>query len=102
MLTSLAATALIVGATTYNIAFFITMYITSFFWIVGISLLVFSVVVNSVTHRASRYLLLGSVNSTCMINFEVLVFIYFCVCTYEYSIQVQLSKLLTSAVLSLR
>ena len=44
------------------------------------------------THRASRHLLLGSVNSTCMINFEVLVFIYFCVCTYEYSIQVQLSK----------
>ena len=30
MLTSLAASALIVGATTYNIAFFITMYITSF------------------------------------------------------------------------
>ena len=44
------------------------------------------------THRASRYLLLGSVNSTCMINFEVLVFTYFCVCTYEYSIPVQLSK----------
>ena len=56
MLTSLAATALIVGATTYNIAFIITIHvhnIFSYFWFVGNSLLVFSVVVNKLCDTQS-------------------------------------------------